>query len=378
MTGRRCLDKERHKCDVGSRCVPVLSVIVPAYQAEKSIGRLLNSLLLWNGEDMELIVVDDGSTDGTASIVSSIASRDSRVRLIKQANGGRSSARNAGVHCARGEWIMFADSDDYLFDSWQNAIRDAQKADCDLSIFSMVRSDGLDAFGSLPEPHGDLAANRLPAKAVFAALADGSFRTAIDSAGSFEWNACWSRLYRRDIVEKVAAANGGDAFPVGLKFSEDRLFNLAYLKAMGGSRVMFDYRPVYYWDLGLSSTVAKVSPDDPKSLIAFAEAADVMGGSLGFSGETPEIVAMEVASQFRRSASLPGSQLRAAARSWHHVIESGVLEKCAGLLGEFIGGKAWAYKPALTLLSAGKPLGALALAHGVTAAGVFLKSFRRG
>lgn len=354
-----------------------LSVIVPAYQAEGSIKRLLDSLLIWGRDDLEIIVVDDGSTDGTAAVVSSIASEDLRVRLISQSNKGRSVARNAGISQARGEWIMFADSDDYCLDFWPEKIRNAQRSNCDLSVFSMVRSDGLDAFGDVAGIGDDAFTVILPAETVYEVMVDGSFRTAIDRAGSFEWNACWGRLYRRDLIEKVAAANGGNAFPVGLKFSEDRLFNLAYLKAMGDAEVTFNCAPIYYWDLGLSLTVAKASPDDPESLIAFSKAVDAMGDSSGFSNEAPEIMAMEAVSHFRRSASLPASRLGAASESWRRVIESGALDKCSGLLGEFIGGKAWAYKPALALLSAGRPLGALVLAHGATAAGSLLKSFRR-
>lgn len=361
-----------------SKAALSISVIVPAYQAETSIDRLLRSLLFWDGDDIEIIVVDDGSTDNTAAIVSLIASDDPRVRLVGQSNKGRSAARNAGVSQACGEWIMFADSDDYCLDSWPEKIRNAQRSDCGLSVFSMVRSDGLDAFGDVADIGDDAFVVKLPAGTVYKAMVDGSLRTVVDRAGCFEWNACWGRLYRRDLIEKVAAANDGNAFPVGLKFSEDRLFNLAYLKAMGDSEVAFDYSPIYYWDLGLSSTVAKASPDDSESLIAFSGAVDAMGTSSGFLNEAPEIIAMEAASHFRRSASLPASRLGAASESWHRVIESGALDKCAGLLDEFIGGKAWAYKPALTLLSAGKPLGALALAHGAMAAGSLLKSFRRG
>lgn len=378
MTRCRHPIKERTECnDIGLHA-PTLSVIVPAYQAEESIGRLLDSLLQWDGTDLEVLVVDDGSVDNTSTIVSTIASHDPRVRLIVQGNGGRSSARNTGISHARGEWVMFADSDDFLLDSWQDAVRTGLIADCDLSIFSMVRSDGLDAFGNLLESHGDAPVALLPAEDVFAALVDVPFGSTIDLASSFEWNACWSRLYRRRIVEMVAASNGGNAFPVGLKFSEDRLFNLAYLKAIGDSRVAFCYKPVYYWDLGLSSTVAMPSPADPKSLVLFTEAADTMGASSGFLEEVPKIVAMEAASQFRRSSSLPISQLSAAAKSWRYVIGSRVLKRCDGLLGEFIGGRSWAYEPALVLLLAGKPLCALVLAHGAKTAGAIIKSLRRG
>ena len=84
-----------------------LSVIVPAYRAEKTILRAINSILLWPGDDMEVIVIDDGSDDYTAGIVREVTKVDARVRLLQQSNAGRSAARNAGFCAARGEWVMF-------------------------------------------------------------------------------------------------------------------------------------------------------------------------------------------------------------------------------------------------------------------------------
>lgn len=355
----------------------LLSIIIPAYQAEKTIGRLLNSLLAWNRGDFEVVVIDDGSTDATASLVSSIALGDPRIRLFSQPNRGRSAARNTGVSLARGEWIMFADSDDYYLESWPEEICMAIERGNDLSIFGMRRSDRPDGLGGATKAFPVDLSVEIPAGVMRKALIAGSLKNKVEHADRFEWNACWARLYRKNIIEEVASANGGDAFPAGLKFSEDRLFNLAYLKAMGDSGVVCDYSPIYCWDLGSSSTVAKVSPDDPESLIAFSKAADAMGVSCGFSNEVPEIIATEASSHFRRSASLPVSQLRAASKSWYRVIESGALDKCFGLLGEFIGGKAWAYKLSLALLSAGNPFSALMIAHGAAATGSLLKSFRR-
>ena len=93
-----------------------LSIVIPAYQAEATICRTINSVLAWNLCELELIVVDDGSTDNTASLVSMIAASDSRLRLISQPNGGRSSARNRGVREATGAAVMFLDADDFLLE----------------------------------------------------------------------------------------------------------------------------------------------------------------------------------------------------------------------------------------------------------------------
>lgn len=86
------------------------SIIIPLYNKEKVIGQTLASVLAQGIQDFEVIVVDDGSTDGSAEVVHSIT--DSRIRYIKQENGGVSSARNHGIREARGEWILFLDADD--------------------------------------------------------------------------------------------------------------------------------------------------------------------------------------------------------------------------------------------------------------------------
>ena len=94
--------------------VILISVIVPAYNASSSVVRCLTSIdnqTYWN---FELIVVDDGSTDGTGRICDSLATEDRRVRVIHQKNAGVAAARNAGLAAAKGEWILFIDSDDYV------------------------------------------------------------------------------------------------------------------------------------------------------------------------------------------------------------------------------------------------------------------------
>lgn len=91
-----------------------ISIIVPAYNAEKTIERCLGSLLVGSGESVEVVCVDDGSTDKTAEIVEKMVQKDNRCKLLKQKNQGVSAARNAGLRKASGEYIMFCDADDQL------------------------------------------------------------------------------------------------------------------------------------------------------------------------------------------------------------------------------------------------------------------------
>lgn len=95
---------------------PFISVIVPAYKVEDYLKECVDSILNQTVSDFELILVDDGSPDGCPAICDRYAARDGRVKVIHKENGGLSSARNAGMALASGEYIVFVDSDDYYDD----------------------------------------------------------------------------------------------------------------------------------------------------------------------------------------------------------------------------------------------------------------------
>lgn len=92
---------------------PAVSIMMPAYNAERYIGQAIESVLAQTMPDWELIVVDDGSTDGTALRVAALAERDPRIVLVRQANGGESVARNTALKHMRGQLVAFLDADDY-------------------------------------------------------------------------------------------------------------------------------------------------------------------------------------------------------------------------------------------------------------------------
>lgn len=93
---------------------PKVSVIIPVYNTEKYLRECLDSVVNQTLKDIEIICVDDGSTDGSVVILEEYRTKDSRITVISQANGGLSSARNSGMNRAHGEYIAFVDSDDYL------------------------------------------------------------------------------------------------------------------------------------------------------------------------------------------------------------------------------------------------------------------------
>lgn len=343
----------------------LLSVVVPAYQAEGSISRLLDSLCAWDGQEVEFIIVNDGSVDGTHALVEDRARVDARIRLIDTDNKGRSAARNRGVSAARGEWIMFADADDYLLSGWQTYVRALLSSDQDLIIFGMVQSTKLQANSVVDDTHADSARFvEIAAGMIKRSLIDGSFETLIPEAEKFEWSACWGRLYRRSRLQQLANRTDGAVFPENIKFSEDRLFNLLYLDEIADGAAVFRYTPIYYWDLGLSSTVAHISLDDAKTLHAYRSELRKAIYNLSPS-EQQSLMAAEAASHFRRSASLPLRDLRAVSRPWKELVIAGDLSGCRPQMPRFLGKRAWVYAPSLSLLFSGHSYTALCWQHFV-------------
>ena len=93
---------------------PLISVVVPIYNVEKYLERCVESLRSQTYENLEIILVDDGSPDGCPAICDAYVKKDARIQVIHQVNAGLSRARNAGIDIAGGEYIAFVDSDDYV------------------------------------------------------------------------------------------------------------------------------------------------------------------------------------------------------------------------------------------------------------------------
>ena len=114
---------------------PKISVIIPVYNAEKYIAECIRSVQLQTFDDIEVICVDDGSTDMSAQLVREMAVRDSRIRILEKPNGGASTARNIGFDEAAGDYICFVDADDeILTDALQTLLSAAEQVDADIAL----------------------------------------------------------------------------------------------------------------------------------------------------------------------------------------------------------------------------------------------------
>jgi len=121
----------------------MVSIIIPIYNTKTYLKRCINSLLSQSYKNIELILVDDGSTDGTEVICDAYASVDSRIVVIHKRNGGEASARQAGLLAAKGEYVMFCDSDDkYLLDSVERLLVGTNDNGCDLCVSSYWEQNG--------------------------------------------------------------------------------------------------------------------------------------------------------------------------------------------------------------------------------------------
>lgn len=111
----------------------VLSVVVPVYNVEQYLSRCIDSILNQTFTEFELILVNDGSTDNCPIICDEYAKRDSRIKVIHKQNGGLSDARNAGIDLARGKYISFIDSDDFIINtSYEKLLYQAEKNELDI------------------------------------------------------------------------------------------------------------------------------------------------------------------------------------------------------------------------------------------------------
>ena len=164
---------------------PTISIIIPVYNSEKYLRGCLDSIIDQSYRDFELILIDDGSTDGSCAICDDYAKRDERIKVIHKENAGASAARNCGIRHALGEYISFVDSDDWLSrEMYSVMINEMQKDDYDVVICGFVM-------------HLDGSEAEYPACSAVCSARDFAKNT-LD--GGFLNGCLWNKLYKRDVI----------------------------------------------------------------------------------------------------------------------------------------------------------------------------------
>lgn len=194
-----------------------VSVIVPVYQVEAYLPRCIDSVLAQTFEDFELILVNDGTRDGCPAIMAEYAARDARIRQVHKENGGLSSARNAGLDVARGEYVAFLDSDDYAAPTWlADTVRAAEETGAQQVLYNYERV----VDGQAQGPYLNMASETIDVGRL--GLANYLYQYWMPYRHGQE---AWSKLYRRSVIEE----NGLRFAPNDEVFAEDTHFSMLYL-----------------------------------------------------------------------------------------------------------------------------------------------------
>lgn len=219
------------------------SVIIPVYQAEKTLNRCVESMLAENYPDCEIILINDGSKDRSGEICHDYAERCTNIVYIDKENGGVSTARNAGLDLARGEYIVFVDSDDhvahYFFQTMDELL---DSGDADLCLCSFSIDDG--------EIRSDLVL-----RDVFYASRAEAMPAIVDAICRKTINGPVAKIYRRSIIEEHHLR-----FPVGASIAEDRVFNIRYTFYINS--LQFSDRKLYCVNTDNENSLSRKRHDD--------------------------------------------------------------------------------------------------------------------
>ncbi len=223
-------------------CSDLISIIIPAYNICNELGPCLDSILAQTHTNIEVIVVNDGSKDDTASVINRYAAMDSRVKAIHKENGGVTSARLGGVQEATGEWIGFVDGDDYIEPQMYTCLlENAKKYHADISHcgYRMVFPSRIDYYyntGQLIEQDHETALNDL-------------------IRADFVEPALVNKLYKRSLFKKLLEEQLMDS---SIRNFEDLLMNF-YLFQTSKKAVFEDFCPYHYMLRPGSAATSKIN-----------------------------------------------------------------------------------------------------------------------
>lgn len=200
----------------------IVSVIVPVYNVEKYLNKCLDSLLVQSYADIEILLIDDGSTDNSGEICDIYANRNDNIKVIHKENGGLSDARNKGLDMATGQWITFVDSDDYVTPDYVETLLSLvlkNNADISIATYTYVSEKSRSrATGEVDVMNSKIAIKRM--------LMDDGFDM-----------GAWSKMYRAEYFKKIR-------FPKG-KLFEDSL--VTYQLIAESSKVAFESKSIYFY-----------------------------------------------------------------------------------------------------------------------------------
>ena len=255
--------------------MPSISVIVPVYQAEKFLHRCADSVFRQTFSDWELLLVNDGSTDGSAALCDRLAARDSRVRVFhRKKNQGVSAARNLGLNEARGDYVAFLDADDcYEFHALETLwnLREQSGADASACAITCLWPDGRQDV-QVQLPAGIFGEEELREKLVLPLTGDRLTQPPFNG-----YSVCY--LFSAEIIRKNRIVFDGP-------YLEDELFVLEYF-CSARSLAVTD-RPLYRYFLHGESATHHYMADFPQVFSRFMERKEALVSKYGLEAARPQ------------------------------------------------------------------------------------------
>ena len=239
---------------------PSVSIIVAAYNSEKYITKCLASIINQTFNNIEIIVIDDGSTDETGKLIDKVLSGDERSRVIHQDNQGVSRARNEGIALASGEYLFFCDADDWLeVDAISSLYSVAKKENLDILYFDHFRDSKSESRRIKLFPESFVSRNDTTVNDALCAAAlyvpSANFKTKYFSKVLYGGGAAWKYILRRQVVlaNKVRFDSRLDGM------MEDAIFSYDVIKCC--VNVGYISQPMYHYLVHDNSTIHRYVPD---------------------------------------------------------------------------------------------------------------------
>ena len=214
---------------------PLVSIIVPMYNAAGCIARCVKSICAQSYKSIEIILLNDGSKDGTLSVCRALAAQDHRIALVDKPNSGAADTRNQGLALAHGRYVQFVDSDDWLAPDFTEKLVTAAEthaADLVIAPFWMVYpKDYVEHIRPWEKALGTVLRRNPPRTRAYGYLPAGVYtgqeyaRQLIEKPNTFYYGVLWNKLYRREII-----AQNQLGFAPEIHWAEDLIFNMCYLE----------------------------------------------------------------------------------------------------------------------------------------------------
>lgn len=217
--------------------MPEISIIIPVYKVESILSRCIKSIIVQSFSDFELILVDDGSPDNSGKICDMYANLDSRIKVVHQKNSGASVARNTGIKLAKGKYIGFVDSDDYVSEKYLSAlISSAEENNADIVMCNFVCVDENDSVTEMS--HGFAEGTVFDREKIRSII----YKNIFSNKNTVGYYALWNKLFKRDLIK-----DNNISLNASMSFGEDMLFVLNCLRLC--KSIAFTENKGYYYKM---------------------------------------------------------------------------------------------------------------------------------